>query len=346
MKYPEWYEKFVEGGNKEGLELIKSNDLKSKIQAIKDRILNRGSITSKDLDEAGGLIFEDLKNERIRYEKEIEELQEKIKEKEIEVKNLIRQSEEIHYEWGDLFSEYMKTKDQNIWREMEKLKAKVAPIDKKIDEFSPIIYDLQTKLDNAKINYKGMIRDNAEELKNKLSQIRAMGNASLDIDAHLKHSRSPMRKIVKEAYDYYPTEWVQQSAYAGTLTPKKVNRGYYKHLKREIGVSGDIDQHSFKTAIHELGHRFERVVPGILEIEKEFYEKRTAEEPLEWLGPGYAKDEKTRKDKFINRYIGKDYDGLAYELVSMGFEYAYTDPTKLWQDEEYAKWIYGILALL
>ena len=43
--------------------------------------------------------------------------------------------------------------------------------------------------------------------------------------------------------------------------------------------------------------------------------------------------------------MGKDYGGRAYELVSMGFEYAYTNPTKLWEDEDFATWIYGILAL-
>ena len=111
-----------------------------------------------------------------------------------------------------------------------------------------------------------------------------------------------MRKIVKEAYDYYPTEWVQQSTYAGTLTPKKVSRAYYDHWGREIALSGSDEQNHFRTAIHELGHRFEKVVPGILEIEKEFYEKRTAGETLKWLGAGYAKDEKTRKDKFLNPY--------------------------------------------
>lgn len=45
-------------------------------------------------------------------------------------------------------------------------------------------------------------------------------------------------------------------------------------------------------------------------------------------------------------YMGKDYKGYAYELVSMGFQYAYTDPLKLMKDEDMAEWILGILALL
>ena len=43
--------------------------------------------------------------------------------------------------------------------------------------------------------------------------------------------------------------------------------------------------------------------------------------------------------------MGKDYGGSWYELVSMGFEYAYTNPTKLLQDEDFAQFIYGILSL-
>ena len=42
----------------------------------------------------------------------------------------------------------------------------------------------------------------------------------------------------------------------------------------------------------------------------------------------YDPTEMTRKDQFINPYIGKDYNGSAYELVSMGFEYALTDYEK------------------
>ena len=43
--------------------------------------------------------------------------------------------------------------------------------------------------------------------------------------------------------------------------------------------------------------------------------------------------------------MGKDYEGHDFELVSMGFQYAYTDPDKLAQDPDMESWIYGILAL-
>jgi len=339
MKYSEWKEKFLDGGSKKELKVIKINDLKSKIEKIKERINKKGTVTKKDLDEAGGLIFEDLKAKRIEFKKQIDELEQKIKETGID---------EIDWRMSRLRMgrRGLIDLDELNLKDLDELEIEYDELMKKRLNLNPIVSKLQNDLESVKLNYEGVIWDNAEELKNKLLEIRPVGNASFNIDAHLEHSRSPMRKIVKKAYDHCPTEWVQQSAYAGTLTPKKVNRGYYNHWRREIAISGDIDKYCFKTAIHELGHRFERVVPGILEIEKDFYEKRTAGETLKWLGPGYARDEKTRRDKFINKYIGKDYNGDAYELVSMGFEYAYTNPTKLWEDEEYARWIYGILVLL
>ena len=44
--------------------------------------------------------------------------------------------------------------------------------------------------------------------------------------------------------------------------------------------------------------------------------------------------------------MGKDYHGTAYELVSMGFELAYTDTIKLLDDEDMAEWILGMLAVV
>ena len=86
------------------------------------------------------------------------------------------------------------------------------------------------------------------------------------------------------------------------------------------------------------------------EMEQEFYNRRTKGEKLQRLKDiypelGYNASELTRKDKFLNAYMGKDYGSRAYELVSMGFESAYTNPAYLLQDEDMAEWIYGLLAI-
>ena len=199
---------------------------------------------------------------------------------------------------------------------------------------------------DAEKNVQGLEEKRARWLSNALSDIREMGTSGIesDVSAHLNNSRSATRKYVENAYSIYPREWVEKSIIKGKLTPKKAKRGYYSEWDEEIAISGEGGK-AFKTSIHELGHRFERAVPEIREAEKEFYEHRTEGEPLKWLGSGYRRNEKTRFDDFVSPYMGKDYGGSSYELVSMGFEYAYTRPEELAKDPEMEAWILGILAL-
>ncbi len=308
------------------------------IQEIKDSIAEKGYIGEKDVYQAGEMLYNDLRGKREGLKKEIKRLEKEYKDSGIEeIENRLSKLRQARRSLVDLDEIGLSSRDE-LYLEYDKLMKSRFKIQSKVSE-------IQNKLRVVKEKYRGTSVDNAAELKEKLSEIREVGISSFDIDGHLNKSRSPMRKVVKEAYDYYPTDWVEKSVHTGNLTPKKAKRGHYNHYKEEIAVSGYSDDSYFSTAIHELGHRFEKTVPGLLEAEKKFYRKRTAGENLEWLGPGYRKDELTRKDKFINKYMGKDYGGTAYELVSMGFEYAYTNPTSLWQDEEYAKWIYGILFL-
>ncbi len=186
----------------------------------------------------------------------------------------------------------------------------------------------------------------AKWLRDALSGIRQMGSEGLEskVAEHLNKSRSAVRKYVEDAYSFYPREWIEKSIARDKLTPKSVKRGYYSDANKEIAISGTGGS-AFQTSIHELGHRFEKVVPEIRDTEEEFYKHRTDGENLEWLGKNYRKNEKTRKDNFVNPYMGKDYGGSAYELVSMGFELAYTHPEILAKDPEMEAWIYGILSL-
>lgn len=228
-------------------------------------------------------------------------------------------------------------------------------IDKKRDEMFEKLLKLegeaeQIKLQEDFIKWEENIRkrfkpDNA--LADKLSKVRSVGykNAK-ELKSHLKNSRSPMRVHVESAYNHYPTEWIEKSIKRSKLGVKKVNRGYYDDIQEVIAISGWNDEMVKGTCFHELGHRFEQSVPEILKQERAFYKRRTDGEDLKWLGSGYGRSEKTRRDKFLNKYMGKDYGGSAYELVSMGFEYAYTDPAKLAKDPDMQKWIYGILCIL
>lgn len=211
--------------------------------------------------------------------------------------------------------------------------------------------DLYAKYKDACKKYdelqNSMMQHNAALVKETLEQVRELGASDFKAlnTGHLKNSRSAVAKAVKKAYEHYPREWVDISANHSGVNLKKQMRGYYSDGRLEIAISGWNDDSQFRCSMHELGHRFEHVLEGLADLESVFYNRRTDGEALQWLGGRYKKSEKSRFDDFVERYMGKYYDGKFYELVSMGFEYAYTNPAKLMKDKDMAEWIYGILTL-
>jgi hypothetical protein len=129
--------------------------------------------------------------------------------------------------------------------------------------------------------------------------------------------------------------------------------GNYMEADAEIRLSGTFDEKTggsmLRCAFHEMGHRMEDVVQGIKKLEHQFYARRTQGEGLQWLGSGYSMAERARFDKFLSKYMGKDYgnkEDSFYELISMGLESVYTGSYDLTKDEDFANFIYGILATM
>lgn len=129
------------------------------------------------------------------------------------------------------------------------------------------------------------------------------------------------------------------------LAPVDTGRAYARDNKIYMSAYSDT-----KTVVHEMGHVIESADPLIHRMTMEFYQKRTqgeATEPLSAVtGNQYYKaDEVTRKDKFIDPYMGKHYsDGGASEIISMGLQLFYEDPIKFArQDPEMFAFIYAVL---
>lgn len=198
---------------------------------------------------------------------------------------------------------------------------------------------------NARMAQAGYI--NADAIKANIAKIRTLGLGEIKATDIVKKSSSAARPFVVRALDYYPREWLAALSKTGPYNAKKVTRGYFSADRKEIALNTAYGENrAFGTALHELGHGFEHSYAGLTKIEKAFYDRRTKGEELRPLGVGYRNDEVTRKDNFLNPYMGKDYGGRFFELVSMGFEMAYTRPTELLEDEDMARFIFGILALL
>lgn len=310
------------------------NTLKERINKIKN---SAGAKPSEDdLKKAGKIFREDFEKElgKNPNSKKISELKQKNRECKVQYYEMDRKSSALANKKAR--AKYLSDEWEEYRVQYEEALQERARLHR---EWTETAKQLKTAKDT-------LFYENSKLLKTKLSEIRPMGSGSLNVSGHLNNSRSPMRKVVEEAYDVYPTSWIEKSVMKGNLTPKKVDRGYYSHWDQIIAISGDAGAQSYETAIHEIGHRFEKVVDGVLDAEKIFYDRRTAGEALEWLGAGYDRKEVTRFDQFIESYMGKDYKGTAYELVSMGFQLAYTDPDRLLADPDMAEWIFGLLTIL
>lgn len=346
MTYPEWKESLVDGQtddlqeiNFDGTMKDKPKTLSEKIQEIKDDIASNGGVMTEDhIKAAGKAVQDELVASRAGFKKEWEDAKAAYDSSDIkkQIDELDAKRNELHKKYTD--APYGSDERKQFYNEWEDAKSEYWKVYSSDEAIS-----FRSRVSDAKKKYEGTWKTNADELSAKLSEFREVGIGSHDLKKEHYSGRGTLRDIVTEAYSHYPSEWVEASIKKGHLKISKVSRGFYDG--RTIAIDGWSEESQISTAFHELGHRFEDVVKGIYEAEDVFYKRRTAGCPLEWLGTGYSKSEKTRKDNFLHSYMGKEYPDNFYELVSMGFDYAYTDPTRLWADEDFAQFIYGILSL-
>ena len=230
-------------------------------------------------------------------------------------------------------------------------------IQRQISEIKPTVEKLREEkrqsLENLVNVSKEIFKQNVDFMTGELGKHREMTKLS---DSQLKQKlvNSKTSKATPHFVNgvkVYPQEWINQMEQRGKVNLKTTSRGLFQEDasgKDLVCISGDTDQESMATAIHEIGHRLEKVFPNIRDLEEEFYQKRTEGERTESLrsvtkNRGYNSKERTRKDNFIEPYMGKDYGGKAYELVSMGFQYYFTEPKKLMKDPDMFNFISGIL---
>lgn len=89
-----------------------------------------------------------------------------------------------------------------------------------------------------------------------------------------------------------------------------------------VGLRGQVGGHvggkpGASTAAHEFGHRCQRLVDGISDLERAFLNRRTAGTDLEPYGLG-TKDEWVQPDSFADRYMGKDYRAAEPGVCQVG----------------------------
>ena len=236
--------------------------------------------------------------------------------------------------------------------ELKRIKAKYAGSGKneRLEELREELKRLEDEYTKAK---EAHTYQNANDVRGVLSKYRDFGSDGIDFDGHLEGGSSKVADKIKQAYDYYPSDWVKNSVDYGSIEVGFEKRGYYQHRDGNsiLVLSGQTgSKNSFRTAIHELGHRQEYINEAIRKAEKEFYLRRTEGEKLVRMkdispNAGFSAKEVTRVDNFIDPYMGLDYgDDEAYELFSMGMDTLMTEPTKLAEgDPDMFNWLVDIL---
>lgn len=178
-------------------------------------------------------------------------------------------------------------------------------------------------------------------------------------------------KRLNQAARFYPRKWLEYSQDHDTITLGRDGRGYYRYGRS--GSRMGLDQR-VGTPVHELAHRMEHIMPRIVDLERDFYRRRTKGDDWFDLYPENTKrgaePELAKRDQWLHPYMGKEYwpkkehppgsgrwvmdhsgasgESVAYEILSMGMEMLFygTHPGLLddVRDREYRRFILGLLA--
>ena len=328
MSYHEWEQSFIEGGDKKDLTPSEPEQAQPKVQplstndefdALRTKFYATTNLEERDkiLQDAGAL-FKDKLTEAGFFN-----IDETLQAEYLELYTAANKffAEHTHPRKGDWDDPANHEIYRQMWRKVEQFRA-----------------DYSYRVANA--------------AKAVLSKYRKLGFGDLKQTDLLKAGRIQERKRVVEALDCYPQDWLRALSKKGPFEVIKIDRGYFDEANKVIAINEKTSQgYAYTVAIHELGHGFEHSIQSLRMCEAQFYDRRTqgcAREKLKDLFPmaGYEDWEATYKDDFISPYMGKDYDGRAFELVSMGFQYLFTEPKKLAQDDDMLKFILGLLVII
>lgn len=253
-----------------------------------------------------------------------------------------------------------------------------AAVNRVREQVDAAIADIRALGDEAHSNWKTIdqrwkdIRARLAETRAKaardvLAEVRDMGGVELSYRTagrrKMETTQTPLRngetmKAMRFAEQHYPKEWLDllNGSPKGAIAVGTTKRGFFQETAWIIRLSVD-DQRNGATpwvpprgrvATHELGHAMETVVPGLAKAEEAFLWSRTASGEI---GERRRKRTKTTDgspvygDEFKGDYSGKDYgDGKFYELFTTGAESLFAGSD--YMDDDYRRWMMGVLALL
>lgn len=212
------------------------------------------------------------------------------------------------------------------------------------DFYLPLLRDMQALDKEIRQLKKEAVKANGIHRMDRLKKYREFGGTQL---AWTGSPTKRVKDLAQQGTDFIPKDWLDTAvrrkpiatsrsrkdrAFFGTAGPAE-----HRLSRAEIHLPTNSD---IFVSSHELMHYMEWTHESLREMEKEFYERRTA-------GTRGIKDDGGvfHDGNFLNRYIGKRYGDEAFEVLSVGIQMVMGDERypDLHGDPDYAEFIYGTL---
>jgi len=158
-----------------------------------------------------------------------------------------------------------------------------------------------------------------------------------------------LQEQIPRAVSVLPSEWLQKVS-SGRLKVRRIPERRSYANKNVLSIGPDVPD---EVVLHEFMHYVQEKIPAMNYLFHQLWQRRTQGEELVPCYPNKkGSTEMCKKDRFINRYMGKVYTigkrSAPDEMITMGFQYLLGQNQLnfamfLDQDPEYAKLVLGIL---
>lgn len=242
------------------------------------------------------------------------------------------------------------------------------------DDIRKLKRDMPDNLRAVRESYQAQIHSRANQLlEEKMRQIRDMGPRNKTIPYRFDKPsdtiynrkagyKSPpnihddLADSIDRAQKQIPTDFLDDIHDTGNeYVVAHSDRGYSRHTasSKHIVTSGrNVDQYA-RTLVHEITHEIENSArtrqarKSFVELEREFYERRTAGLPRTEIYKGSG--EFGIEDDFLQHYIGRWYNGNHFEVTTMGWDSIMGGPASdlaraAWKDPDFVDFVIGLMA--
>lgn len=156
-----------------------------------------------------------------------------------------------------------------------------------------------------------------------------------------------MKPKLEKFSGFFSDKWQPVKKAVNIYIKPRVRANYVAGIYNRVTLS---PSDGIETVLHELGHFMEHDRPELHAKIMEFYNRRTANDTVEALrnvtgNKAYGWGEVTKKDDFLEPYIGKYYNRQgSSEILTMWFTEMFKNPTRLIEkDFDYFETIYNLI---